>query len=446
MDSPESVPDPHSEVRKLQELVKKLERQNEVLRNKQTRNGDLASSTTSEDVGNHDSSDNNSSDVAKVRLKDNFALDDFDDVNYSDLSIDDDSWLYTSPKAVTPHMSRETLLCWVRQDFDHPSPEVESSRRALICKLNEVARMRHSSSSPVIGSQPFASRSAGALSRSTEEGSHTPVRSAGHRKSGLTAPGLSKIAFDSGTFTRSKRGPVPMHGEGDQLQDLPCVPNVTDISDIENLAKQQEESLRQSITPANRKAMRARHALMEGDGGARLSPSRFDFDGAYLSDRHGSLGSDHGIPSSGSPNNSQHFQLSHSLDSRGRRSLPSTPGLQYQSNNSSDSSLERYSASGDESNLAPEAFRSTSSRPQQSNHQSALKQSMPIGIAPGLAQQQERGLSPQRTSGLPTPRRQLVRPSSASRSSLPMFRRSNNPSPKPASSGGSEDNWREGCF
>lgn len=33
-----------------------------------------------------------------------------------------------------------------------------------------------------------------------------------------------------------------MHGEGDQLQDLPYVPNVTDISDIENLAKQQEES------------------------------------------------------------------------------------------------------------------------------------------------------------------------------------------------------------
>lgn len=58
-----------------------------------------------------------------------------------------------------------------------------------------------------------------------------------------------------------------------------------------------------------------------------------------------------------------------------------------------------------------------------SNHQSAPKQSMPVGIAPGLAQQQERGLSPQRTSGLPTPRRQLVRPSSASRSSLPMFRR-----------------------
>ncbi|CAG5136014.1 unnamed protein product [Candidula unifasciata] len=445
MDSPEPVADPHSEVRKLQELVKNLERQNEALRSKQSRNGDL---TTDNKENDNNDSDNNSSDVAKVKLKENFALDDLDDVNFSDLSVDDDSWLYTSPKTVTPHMSRETLLSWVRQDFDHPSPEVETSRRALICKLNEVARMRHSSSSPVIGSQPLASRSAGALTRSTEESNHTPVRNAGHRKSGLTAPGLSKIAFDSGTFTRLKRGAVPMHGEGDQPQNLPYVPNVTDISDIENLAKQQEESLRQSITPANRKAMRARHALMEGDSSARLSPSRFDLDGAYLSDRHGSVGSDHGIPSSGSLMNSQHFQLSNSLDSRGRGSLPSTPGLQYQSNNSSDSSLDRYnSASGDESNLAPEAFRSSSSRLQHSNFQSAPKQSMPIGIAPGLAQQQiERGLSPQRTSGLPMPRRQLVRPSSASRSSLPMLRRANNPSPKPTSSGGSEDTWREGCF
>uniref|UniRef100_A0A0B6ZTP4 SLAIN motif-containing protein 2 n=1 Tax=Arion vulgaris TaxID=1028688 RepID=A0A0B6ZTP4_9EUPU len=440
MDSPETVVDPDNEVRKLQELVKKLERQNEVLRGKQAPN--FGNGDFEQDNQNNVNGNDQIADIAKVKLKSKFALDDFEDVNFSDLSIDDDSWLYSSPKPVTPQLSRETLLSWVRQDFDHPSPEVETTRRALIYRLEEVARMRHSSSSPVISSQPFASRSAGALSRSTEDSNHTPSRYTSHRKSGLAPPGLAKMNFDTNTFTRSKRASAPMHGEGDQCQEGTYTSTATDISDIENLAKQQEENLRQSITPANRKAMRAKHALMEGDNGARLSPSRFDLEGTYLLQHRGSLGSD-GLPAS-SPHNSNN--LSNSIDSRGRSSLPSTPGLQYQSHNSSDSSLERHSVNSDEINLAPEAIRAPTSRLQQSNYNSSHKQGIPMGVAPGLAQQQHRGISPQRTSGLPTPKRQLIRPSSASRSSLPMFRRTNIPSPKPTSSGGTEETWRDGCF
>lgn len=115
-------------------------------------------------------------------------------------------------------------------------------------------------------------------------------------------------------------------------------------------------------------------------------------------------------------------------DSRGRRSLPTTPALQYKSHNSSDSSLERHSVNSDEMNLAPEANRTMSSRLQQpsyrANNNMTPKRVVSSGLLPGLAQQQQqRGVSPQRTSGLPTPRRQIMRPNSATRSSLPTFKR-----------------------
>lgn len=46
--------------------------------------------------------------------------------------------------------------------------------------------------------------------------------------------------FDSGTFTRPKKIMAsPGRGEGDQHYEVPSVPNA---EDIENLAKQQEES------------------------------------------------------------------------------------------------------------------------------------------------------------------------------------------------------------
>ncbi|XP_059140903.1 SLAIN motif-containing protein 2-like isoform X2 [Physella acuta] len=441
MDSTDSLIDPQSEVKKLQELVKKLEKQNEVLRSKQAGVGTQQNGEYDRvNKNNNLNDDEESIDITKVKFKGKLALDDYEDVNFSDLPVEDDSWLYSSPKAVTPQQSKEQIISWVRQDFDHPSPEVQSSRRALISKLDEVARMKHSSSSPVIGSQPYASRSAFALSRSTEEGNNAPppIRNAVPRKSGLAPPG---------TFTRPKRVSAPMHGEGDQPQEPITIPSTTDISEIETLAKQQEESLRQSITPANRKAMRAKQALMEGENGTRLSPSRFDLEGAYISQHRGSLGSDHSTPPD-SPHNNQHFQLNNVNDSRGRRSLPSTPALQYKSHNSSDSSLERHSVNSDEMNLAPEANRTMSSRLQQPNYRpnaNTPKRAISTGLLPGLAQQQQqRGMSPQRTSGLPTPRRQIMRPSSASRSSLPTFRRANAASPKPTN--GLEENWRDGCF
>ncbi|XP_005095562.1 SLAIN motif-containing protein-like isoform X1 [Aplysia californica] len=451
MDGPDALIDPQNEVRKLQELVKKLERQNEVLRgkqgsvhDKQRQNGDVDDISSRNNFVNNVEAD--SDDVSKLKSRGSYALDDFDDVDHSELPKEEDSWLYSPSKVGTPQQSEERLMSWVRQDFDHPSPEMESSRRALLLKLDEVARMKHSSSSPVLGSQPAASRSATSLSRSTEESS-TPSRGMALRKSGLVAPGSNRGAFDSGTFTRPKRvanGGPPMHGEGDHLHETPNVPNA---ADIENLAKLQEESLRQSITPASRKGIRAKHDLIEGDT-ARLSPSRFDVEGSYLSQHRGSLGSEHSTPPD-SPQYNQQFQLSSSHDSRNRRNLSMVASLQHKSHNSSDSSLERHSVNSDEMNLAPESIRAPSSRLQQPNYRNGASPKRPItpNLSPSPQQgQQVRGLSPQRTSGLPTARRQIARPTTAPRSSLPTFRRANAPARKPPSSQEGEENWRDGCF
>ena len=82
----EGVIDPHNEVKKLQDLVKKLERQNEALRTKQDvarqRNGDVALFN-----GNsHNLDQDGTQESSKVlSLKGgNVALEDLEDIDYSD--------------------------------------------------------------------------------------------------------------------------------------------------------------------------------------------------------------------------------------------------------------------------------------------------------------------------------------------------------------------------
>ncbi|GFO17970.1 hypothetical protein PoB_004447500 [Plakobranchus ocellatus] len=427
--------------------------------------------------------------------------------------------LYSPTNTSGTQISEESLLSWVRQDLDNPSQEVASTRRALLNKLDEAARMRHSSSSPLIGSQALSSKSTSALSRSAEDsGAHTPPRNGGHGRPGFVTPAQRIPAVNSGTFTRPKRPAAttavhgPMHGEGDQPQQSMegsyYLGDAADISDIENLAKQQEANLRQNLTPANRKALRTKQTLLDGENEPRLSPSRFDLEGSYLSKHRGSQSSEHSTPpdSPHQGNQNLHIYNACSKDSQILRSdnLPTLhDSLQRRPHNSSDSSLEHnsvHSANSDEGNnrhyqskLAPEAHRgSTSGRSMlppstSSNYRNAPQQSrraLPSGLAnqqqrgsspnnrgsgmsypnasqrqqqrgvspqrPSTAhselQEQKRGVSPQRSSGLPMPRRQIMKPGSmAARSSLPTFRRSNLPAPKMPTQA-SEENWRDGCF
>ena len=48
--------------------------------------------------------------------------------------------LYQSPKRSSSAEKQISPYKWVRQEFEHPSPEVETARRVLLEKLDEVAK------------------------------------------------------------------------------------------------------------------------------------------------------------------------------------------------------------------------------------------------------------------------------------------------------------------
>ncbi|KAM4609275.1 SLAIN motif-containing protein 1a [Polymixia lowei] len=74
-----------------------------------------------------------------------------DEVNILDLNIvlpigESDSWLYVSPKARRQGDSVLSPLQWCRQVLDHPGPEVEMAKRTLCHRLDQAKRWRGISS------------------------------------------------------------------------------------------------------------------------------------------------------------------------------------------------------------------------------------------------------------------------------------------------------------
>ncbi|XP_050416480.1 SLAIN motif-containing protein 2 isoform X6 [Patella vulgata] len=405
MEQSNSLIDPQDEVKKLQDLVKKLEKQNELLRSKQKlqtidshlSNGDPDNKPV---VTKHTES-NDKSKLTKDCLK---GLDEVEIVNVDELSLkneEDESWLYSSPKAPTPQQTKVSPYKWVRQEFDHPSPELISGRKSLLSKMDEVARNLQW------------------------------VSSGGGR-------------VDTGTFTRPRKNKDRSRLHSTEKENDYRDDRIPAVSDIEAVAKLQEESLRQSIThhPSPRRGLNrkgfgflgASDAENSGSpiGSARSSPARFD-DSGVLERYRNSIDSDGSSPPD-SPHAAQH---SYNYENGGKRSLPSMSRIQQYS---SDSSLDHQSVGSDDANLAPET------RPVTRLQQPSIR-----APSPGFGLKQpnsglRRAVSPAR-SGLPQPmmRRTIPRPN-AGRSSLPSPRRSNIPSPRPNVNSEAADSWREGCF
>ncbi|CAH1268345.1 SLAIN2 [Branchiostoma lanceolatum] len=136
--------DPELEVKKLQDLVKKLEKQNEQLRNARRSGQSITDSPTKQRKMTPTQQKNREQEINKKLA--NVSLDEVDLVKImSDDDEDDDekedSWLYVSPaRTATPTHKNTSPYKWVRQDFEKSSPEIDSTRQSLLLKLDECSR------------------------------------------------------------------------------------------------------------------------------------------------------------------------------------------------------------------------------------------------------------------------------------------------------------------
>uniref|UniRef100_A0A8C5EIH4 SLAIN motif family member 1 n=1 Tax=Gouania willdenowi TaxID=441366 RepID=A0A8C5EIH4_GOUWI len=250
------------EVLKLQELVRKLERQNEQLRSRAGAVNNhppaglqlqppvpcLHSTTTDTFSTKYDPSLPHpkqssteepfayfqpSSASPEADAEDGDSATVLDEVDVLDLSTvlpigEPESWLYVSPKAKLQPESVISPLQWCRQVLDHPGPEAELAKLTFCHRLDQAPLLLPAQSFlqptlPLRGSSSLADRAPSFLSNST-------LHNLGRRHSALTPQssldsevGVSELEDDSISMSY-------------KLQDM---------TDVEVMARLQEESLRQ---------------------------------------------------------------------------------------------------------------------------------------------------------------------------------------------------------
>ncbi|XP_037531833.1 SLAIN motif-containing protein-like [Nematolebias whitei] len=239
---------------------------------------------------------------------DHTALDEVDVLDLQDGCAeveDEDSWLYVSPKKQAADSGPDSPLKWCRQVLDHRSPETEIACRTLINRLDQTSRRKN-----VYSTSEAGSVSSGQISPGYHKSTNKSLLTFG--SSGVTnvqSALSSQSSIDSELSTSDDS--ISM---GYKLQDL---------TDVQIMARLQEESLRQdcassSASASRRSSTTSLHSLRRGG-----TYSDQEFDTYSLEDeedelsaapqrRHRFTPSPLGSPRCLSPSTSNHGQESSS--------------------------------------------------------------------------------------------------------------------------------------
>ncbi|XP_054025689.1 SLAIN motif-containing protein-like isoform X1 [Dryobates pubescens] len=175
---------------------------------------------------------------------------------------DDDSWLYVSPRKPVVDPKPDSPLKWCRQVLDNPSPETEAACRTLLNRLDQASRWKN------LYCSPLASPSAHNLS--TEPGSSSnALNSPGHLKSTnkalLTCGSSGYLSMHSALSSQSS-----VDSELSTSDDsISMGYKLQDLTDVQVMARLQEESLRQdcassSASVSRRSSSASLHSLRRG--------------------------------------------------------------------------------------------------------------------------------------------------------------------------------------
>ncbi|XP_075043280.1 SLAIN motif-containing protein-like isoform X1 [Mixophyes fleayi] len=199
-----------------------------------------------------------------VDLLDETALDEVDVLELDSCSEDEeDCWLYVSPKKLEiAEMKPDSPLKWCRQVLDHHSPETEAACRTLIGKLDQASRWKS------LYCSPLASPSA-----------HNGNNESSCCSNTLNSPGCLK-STNKPLLTCGSSGYLSVHSALSSQSSVDSELSTSDdsismgyklqdLTDVQVMARLQEESLRQdyassSASVSRRSSSASLHSLRRG--------------------------------------------------------------------------------------------------------------------------------------------------------------------------------------
>ncbi|XP_063248344.1 SLAIN motif-containing protein 1 isoform X2 [Prinia subflava] len=158
---------------------------------------------------------------------------------------DEDTWLYVLPtKTHTPREKSLSPLQWCRRVLDHPTPEIEAAKRSLCFRLEQASRWRNLFSTPVSLAFPYSP-----VARLTPytNGCNSPSFSKTSSKAILTP---ERTGYISRSSPLSPQSSIDSELSTSELEDdsISMGYKLQDLTDVQIMARLQEENkLRRSM-------------------------------------------------------------------------------------------------------------------------------------------------------------------------------------------------------